>query len=403
MSPCLSKAVRHLSELSHLSDEMTSRRLPYIQDNPTCTPSKLLSTTLADFLPNTKQNRFEWHSKDNSLYKGHHLVYFPPNTAPSSLLPDGTDPLHSPGPPFTRRMWAGGLINFHSNLTTNGSLHYCRESINEVKVRGQEPNEKLFVTIGRSIHEGWPPRCNSKGALNPHPLKIYEQRTLVFMRERPEIAKASESGPPKILKPTEEPDYFHSLTPTPALLFRFSALTYNAHAIHFDKQYCQEVEGHRNLLVHGPLSLVLMLEVLRLHLSSKAKHFEGLKPEHIQQIEYRNLAPLYVEEEMRICVKWKSEGNWDVWIEGRDGGYAVKGHVKTKRVFSKPQQNENETTSPGGHSPTISERYGMGSENAASAFEVMTTNNNFNVASASHSMDKTMNLGEYDRTTVSTA
>lgn len=122
---------------------------------------------------------------------------------------------------------------------------------------------------------------------------------------------------------TREPDFDVRITPTQSLLFRFSALTFNAHAIHLDPQYCREVEGHRNLLLHGPLSLVLMFSVLR----------SQLRPgEMIKRFDYRNLAPLYANEELRVCVgknKNKSidrhNNKYEVWIEGKEGGYAVKG------------------------------------------------------------------------------
>jgi hydroxyacyl-ACP dehydratase HTD2-like protein with hotdog domain len=114
------------------------------------------------------------------------------------------------------------------------------------------------------------------------------------------------------------PDFAVTVKPTQSLLFRFSALTFNAHSIHLDPQYSREVEGHRNILVHGPLSLVLMLSVLRSQLK---------KGSIIQAFDYRNLAPLYANEEMKICIR-KETGRadkFDVWIEGREGGYAVKG------------------------------------------------------------------------------
>jgi hydroxyacyl-ACP dehydratase HTD2-like protein with hotdog domain len=113
-------------------------------------------------------------------------------------------------------------------------------------------------------------------------------------------------------------DFSVSLIPSQSLLFRFSALTFNAHAIHLDPQYCREVEGHRNLLVHGPLTLVLMLSVLRSQLESGEK---------VKGFDYRNLAPLYADEELKICVRQDGakDNKYDVWIEGKEGGYAVKG------------------------------------------------------------------------------
>jgi hydroxyacyl-ACP dehydratase HTD2-like protein with hotdog domain len=115
----------------------------------------------------------------------------------------------------------------------------------------------------------------------------------------------------------------HALVPTKALLFRFSALTFNAHSIHLDKGYTQNQEGYRNLLVHGPLTITLLLSVLRHHLS----HLNL----SISAIEYKNLAPLFVEEELVICGKPKNgNGAWDVWIEGSDGGLAVRGTARTR-------------------------------------------------------------------------
>jgi hydroxyacyl-ACP dehydratase HTD2-like protein with hotdog domain len=119
------------------------------------------------------------------------------------------------------------------------------------------------------------------------------------------------------------------MTPTKALLFRFSALTFNAHGIHLDPRYAREVEGHRNLLLHGPLSLVLMLSVLRSQLK------EG---EMVLRFDYRNLAPLYAEEELKICVRKDTdkEDKYDVWIEGKEGGYAVKGSAVVGPVDTTP-------------------------------------------------------------------
>jgi hydroxyacyl-ACP dehydratase HTD2-like protein with hotdog domain len=113
-------------------------------------------------------------------------------------------------------------------------------------------------------------------------------------------------------------DFSIALVPSASLLFRFSALTFNAHSIHLNPQYCREVEGYRNLLVHGPLTLVLMLSVLR----------SQLKPgEKVKTFDYKNLAPVYADEQLKVCIrKDRAKGDkYEVWIEGREGGYAVKG------------------------------------------------------------------------------
>ncbi|KAJ2980194.1 hypothetical protein NUW58_g7013 [Xylaria curta] len=153
------------------------------------------------------------------------------------------------------------------------------------------------------------------------------------------------------------------MTPTPTLLFQYSALSYNAHRIHFDRSYCREAEGHKDLLVHGPLSLTLMLSVLQSQLAR-----EGDVCEFIDSISYRHLAPLYVNQPMRICVKLQEptaakhgkedlvgkgqhseeekkdkdeeqidttkqleagRNKWNLWVENQEGSLCVKGTAET--------------------------------------------------------------------------
>jgi len=348
---------RPSSSLADLIPALKSRRLPLLQDDPTPLPSYLLSVTLKDFLPPSRiplsPTLPRGYLSSVNMPPAHHLVYFPPPNPLSTLLADGTDPQQSPGEPFVRRMWAGGRINFHPNerpsLKMIGIRARCIERISDVTIKGTSGNEKIFVTIERRITRTFrSDRHLIRSLLNAKlegPIRykvpkddqcsVIEHRDLVFMRERtPEAAADAANAPSKIVKPPHEPTFSHVLTPTAALLFRFSALTFNAHRIHLDRQYCNEVEGHRNLLVHGPLSLVLMVEVLQRHLytlglvehagqHTYAKH-------SLTEIEYRNLAPLYADEQMKVCGRARKKGVWDVWIEGRDGGYAVKGTAKTQ-------------------------------------------------------------------------
>ena len=243
--------------------------------------------------------------------------------------------MQSPGGLFTRRMWAGGDIIFGQNGKLDNSYIHCVERISDVQVRGLEEDQKIFVSIERSVFPGKKAgdSRDETGRWTGGLLK--EMRTLVFMRsDRLKAPVDPSNTSDKVLKTAQSPDYSHHLVPTPTLLFRFSALTFNAHAIHLDKQYCREVEGHRNLLVHGPLSLVLMLQYLQHCLVKENHERKDGKREWIRSIQYRNLAPLYAEEDMKICLKRKgqddSKANWDVWVEGRDGGYAVKGAVTTR-------------------------------------------------------------------------
>lgn len=106
--------------------------------------------------------------------------------------------------------------------------------------------------------------------------------------------------------------YSQSFAFTPAMLARFSAVTFNAHKIHFDPQHCREVEGYRDLLVHGPLLLILMFSLF-----NSRGHI-------VANLDYQNLAPVYVDEEITVCVQQRKD-NWRVWIAGPQGDLRVKG------------------------------------------------------------------------------
>jgi hydroxyacyl-ACP dehydratase HTD2-like protein with hotdog domain len=342
---------RQSSTFSRLKEDITARSLPLLYDPCSHLNSCLLLNTLEDFLPPPLE-RLPYVPPSNCLPIvipfAHHLVYFPPSLPLSSLDHDGTDPLHSPGLPFTRRMWAGGGINYsNQNLYLNLAPAVCLERITDLSIEGQEGEEKAYVRIERRvnhyIHRDDEPRHLKtpfgvkQGSLRQHVIETeardpIEVRSLVFFHGGFNKTAPSKTDPaPKVVKLLQTPDFSHTLIPSAALLFRFSALTFNAHAIHLDKQYCQEIEGHRNLLVHGPLTVILMTELLRRHLEDD--NFRNKKQPNrkktIESIEYRNFAPLYAEEAMRICGRKRQNGEWIMWVEGKEGGLAVRGVVKT--------------------------------------------------------------------------
>ena len=295
--------------LCEICCEMKARQPVICIDKRNNEQAVLLWNTLLDFLPKSYADALAKKRVSNpDMPPGYQMVYFPFQGPLSSLMDDGTDPAHSPGAPYSRRMWAGGFMHFYRPIPFYSENRQCNETIRNVEIKGKEGEEKVFVLLKRSVLED-----------NPAPLMV-EGRTLVFMRGHNEQKTLSK---PRFVKPPSSPHYSHTLTPTAGLLFRFSALSYNAHRIHLDKQYCQQVEGHHNLLVHGPLTLILILEMLAGHIAES--------PEEIVRIEYKNLAPLYAEEAMTVCGKQRALGQYDVWIEGKDGGLAVKGSVKTQR------------------------------------------------------------------------
>ncbi|KAI4678023.1 uncharacterized protein J4E88_006541 [Alternaria novae-zelandiae] len=338
-----------------------------------------LSQSITGFLPQ------EWcyapGVRSRMVPFGHHLIWFNPAVPTTELLPDGTDASQSPGGPWVRRMWAGGSIQvrpdeyydrnrgFRVEFPMSGTEH-----IKHVRLHGEGDTAKIFVTIERRfarvdiVGRAYNAKHGKLGKNGGKKLKTYleqqlrdgddwgdsivkEERNLVFFKERPaaelEAVKAGQMAAVKYLQPPGKPDFSHALTPDRALLFRFSALTFNAHRIHLDPEYARNVEGHRNLLVHGPLSLLLMLKTIShyVYAQTGGKH-------DLESIEYRNLAPLYCDEEMRICglekKKLQHGSIYDVWIEGPTGGVAVKGTVYTTVKNPKPKP-----LGPGSRRPDI--------------------------------------------------
>jgi len=241
-------------------------------------------------------------------------------------------------------MWAGGAVSWAaaSSLPLDGARAACLESIRSVAIKGAPGSEKIFVGIERRV--GRLARDDESEAetrarlwrdddADPGEAAVVERRNIVFMREQPAPASAAARAPAAkaMPPPHSDPDFSHACSPSPRLLFRYSALTYNAHAIHLDPGYCRDVEGHRGLLVHGPLSFTLVMTMLRRALEAKS----GGKA-RIAGVEYRNLAPLYAGETLRLCGKEVKpaesgeKGRWDVWVETPEGGVALKGTVRTE-------------------------------------------------------------------------
>ncbi|EME82462.1 uncharacterized protein MYCFIDRAFT_119914, partial [Pseudocercospora fijiensis CIRAD86] len=303
-------------------------------------PSYRLQTTLADFLPhdsNPPPLTLPHPQKPWDLPPAHHLLYFEPTKRSSEMLPDGTNPDHFPGEPFVKRMWAGGKVLYDNAkpLRLDGGVGVCGEFVRDVKMKGKEEEEgkqKVFVEIERRIARASPEeilgvrqRLWRDGEEEFGPCKILERRVIVFMRNKKTNTRTKEGEGGKVLKSeySSSPDFTHTLIPTPSLLFRFSALTFNSHAIHLDPSYTKNIEGHPKLLVQGPLSLTFLITLLSRHLAKEGGN------QVMQSIEYRNLAALYCGEEVRFCGKEIGEKKWEVWAEDEQGGVAVRGRVRT--------------------------------------------------------------------------
>ncbi|KIV94060.1 hypothetical protein PV10_05217 [Exophiala mesophila] len=254
-------------------------------------------------------------------------------TAPEGeLAEDGAEWKYAPGPEWTFRVWAGANFQYLKpkiKITNHAELVLGTESFESIRYSGNPTDVdcKAFVTIAKQYNQG----DSEKGEV-----LISEKRHLCFLKQIPESLKTPKAA--KTLKPPTHTDstYRYTMTPTPELLFRFSALSNNVHKIHYDNEYAKQVYGVPNLIVHGPLTGVLMQEALT---KSFADTANAGKEYVVHEFEYKNMAPLWVNEEITVCCRLaKSQDSssesiqlWDTWVEvTKEGGaaLAVKGRAK---------------------------------------------------------------------------
>ena len=172
-----------------------------------------------------------------------HWMYCRETTPGSQLDIDGHQKRGDflPALPFSRRMWAGGRIAFEGSLRIGERIRR-RSTVRSVTPKRGRSGPLVLVTVQHRI-------SGNAG-------QIVEAQDLVFL-ERPTEPLVL----PDVSAPEDEMEWSESVTPNAALLFRFSALTFNAHRIHYDRDYARDVEMYPDLVVHGPLTALLLADL----------------------------------------------------------------------------------------------------------------------------------------------
>ncbi|MEU5979938.1 MaoC family dehydratase N-terminal domain-containing protein [Streptomyces sp. NPDC047315] len=198
-----------------------------------------------------------------------HWLHLLDRPAQAGLGEDGHphDGLFVPPLPERRRMFGGGRLTFHAPVRV-GDLLTRRSEVARVRTRKGGSGWLLLVTVRHLL-------------LVDGAVRTTEEQDLVYKQPAPPTPTGARPAAPE---PTaSEAPWSYRLTPDPTLLFRFSALTYNAHRIHYDRDYATGVEGHPDLVVHGPLLALALLELPRRH----APHRE------VASFAFRSTAPLF--------------------------------------------------------------------------------------------------------------
>ena len=179
-----------------------------------------------------------------------HWLYFLPHARQSELGPDGHPQRGGflPPVPLPRRMWAGGRLRWDtSNPLQVGQDVERVSTIQSVKHKAGRSGELLFVQVEHQFR-------------NAHGVALTEEHDIVY---RP-LAQPGEAAPAPQTPPLAgQATWSRTIVPDDVLLFRYSALTFNGHRIHYDRQYVTQVEGYPGLIVHGPLIATLLVDLVR--------------------------------------------------------------------------------------------------------------------------------------------
>jgi 3-methylfumaryl-CoA hydratase len=226
-----------------------------------------------------------------------HWLYFTPLTRASELGHDGHARLGGflPPVPLPRRMWAGGRLEFAHPLRVGDEM--TRNSrIVEVSGKSGRSGALVFVTVQHAI-------ANAFG------VAVTEEHDIVY-REAP---RAAAPPPPPQVAPRDEA-FAREVVPDPVLLFRYSALTFNGHRIHYDRSYVTEVEGYPGLVVHGPLIATLLLDLLRRE-----------RPQaRVRRFAFKALRPIFDIHRFSVCGRPDGERRYRLWARDHEGALAMR-------------------------------------------------------------------------------
>jgi len=213
-------------------------------------------------------------SAGNRLPALWHWFYFLPRALRSEIDQDGHPKRGGFFPPVTlpRRMFAGARTEFHEPITI-GEAATREGEILDVKEKSGRSGRLVFVTVRYRISQG--------GSL-----RVEEEQDIVYKEPGPPIP-----APVPLPDPPAPPPgaWVSDVTPDTVLLFRFSALTFNAHRIHYDWPYARDEEGYPGLVVHGPLTAVLLAGLV-----------ERNSTRHIARFSFQGRGPLFLPNAIRL-------------------------------------------------------------------------------------------------------
>jgi 3-methylfumaryl-CoA hydratase len=237
-----------------------------------------------------------------------HWLYFLPIARQSELESDGHLKRGGflPPVPLPRRMWAGARLEFRQPLRIGESITR-KSTITDVSRKEGRSGPLIFVSVRHDI-------------AGPAGLALVEEHDIVYRAE----PTSRESPPaPRVAAPASAL-WRRDIHADPVMLFRYSALIFIAHRIHYDHPYVTKVEGYPGLVVHGPLIATLLADLLRRHSNAPLKSFR-----------FRAVSPLFDTAAFLVCGAPEPDGKVSLWAQSADGQLAMKAEAVTDKGSTK--------------------------------------------------------------------
>ena len=232
-----------------------------------------------------------------------HWLYFLPHARASEIGPDGHPRRGGFLPPVAlpRRMWAGGRLRWDvANPLCVGQEVQRISTIRSVRHKAGRSGELLFVVVEHQL-------LNSRG------LALTEEHDIVY---RSAAGAAEAAAAPQRPPIAGQQAWSRSVAPDAVLLFRYSALTFNGHRIHYDRAYVTEVEGYPGLVVHGPLIATLLLDLLR----------RQMPDARVAAFDFRAVRPTFDLHPFAVHGKPSADGtSVELWSEDHEGFLTMQG------------------------------------------------------------------------------
>ena len=262
-----------------------------IKDRIYTTPIKALALTL-----NYKDLKI---AEGDLLPEIWYWLYFLPMVAMTDVGVDGHPKRGGFLPPISleRRMWASSRFKFHQNLIIGEEIRKTSEIL-KISEKEGKAGRMVFVTIKHLIQ-------SARG------VAVEEEQDIVYLPMPKSFVQPEPNPIPVDLQWKEQYPI------DPVLLFRFSALTFNGHKIHYDWRYTTEVEKYPGLVVHGPLQALLLFE-------SAKKNNPGKKP---VSYSFRAVRPIFEFDKLTVCGRSNPDGSHDLFTANTDGNIGMQATI----------------------------------------------------------------------------